>query len=204
MELNNIILFIVLSFFIGIIPGPSTMFVLYSSLRYGAIRSYYAAGGQLLAFTIFFLIAALSIEWLTESISNSLQYLKYAGGIYLCYMAFGLYRSKNDMSSNKHEIENFSRKRLFNESLMVGLSNPKAIIYYSLILPQFIIPDYSLTFQLTLLFILDIVLGLLIVIIYTYGAVIIKKLATGIFIEKYLNRITAAVLVTVAVLMLIE
>ena len=85
MELNNIIFFIVLSLFIGIIPGPSTMFMLYSSLRYGVSRSYYAAAGQLLTFTVFFFIAALSIEWLTESISNSLQYLKYAGGIYVTW-----------------------------------------------------------------------------------------------------------------------
>ncbi len=135
-------------FLFMVAPGPSHLLMISNSIGSGFNKSYACAVGDLSANTIQILIAGLGIGIISQY-SSFLFALKVAGLAYLFYTGvMMLYRgiqTKLGIEAAK------SVKTLFFQGFITSIINPKAIIFFTALFPQFIISENPIAGQLLIL-----------------------------------------------------
>jgi len=124
------------TFVYAISPGPGLFAVLAISTRYGPIPAIWLSLGHTIGDIIYVALAMLTLTVLSDVISNSMLYVKILGASYLIYIGYQQWRSKGisfEQSSQKN-----STLKLLIAGFVVGVTNPKTIIFYLSFLPIFI------------------------------------------------------------------
>ena len=136
MDLFTLLSLTFATFVYAISPGPGLFAVLAISTRYGPIPAIWLSLGHTIGDIIYVALAMLTLNVLSEVISNSMLYVKILGASYLIYIGYQQWRSKGisfEQSSQKN-----STLRLLIAGFVVGVTNPKTIIFYLSFLPIFI------------------------------------------------------------------
>jgi len=124
------------TFVYAISPGPGLFAVLAISTRYGAMPAMWLSFGHTVGDIIYVTVAMLALSALAEIISNSMLYVKIFGASYLVYIGYQQWRSKGvsfEQSNTKESI-----LKLLLAGFIVGVTNPKTIIFYLSFLPIFV------------------------------------------------------------------
>jgi threonine/homoserine/homoserine lactone efflux protein len=87
--------------------------------------------------------------------------IKIAGGLYLVYLGIQAIRHRHDRITGPEAPVMWSPWRLIAQGFVVGITNPKAIVLFSALLPQFIDPRQPPIPQLLTLGGMGVVLGFL-------------------------------------------
>ena len=144
MSFESFIVYSITIFVATIIPGPSMLLALTHGMKYGAKRTIASALGNL---SITFLQAAVSIAGLGAILlasENLFNVLKWFGATYLIYMGIVIWRSPNTKFSDKPFNPTFAKaplRKMFFQSVFVTAGNPKAIVFFAAVFPQFIDPN---------------------------------------------------------------
>ena len=136
MDLFTLLSLTFATFVYAISPGPGLFAVLAISTRYGPIPSLWLSLGHIIGDIIYVALAMLTLNVLSDVISNSMLYVKILGASYLIYIGYQQWRSKGisfEQSSQKN-----STLKLLMAGFVVGVTNPKTIIFYLSFLPIFI------------------------------------------------------------------
>ena len=136
MDLFTLLSLTFATFVYAISPGPGLFAVLAISTRYGPIPAIWLSIGHTIGDIIYVALAMLTLNVLSEVISNSMLYVKILGASYLIYIGYQQWRSKGisfEQSSQKN-----STLKLLMAGFVVGVTNPKTIIFYLSFLPIFI------------------------------------------------------------------
>ena len=130
----------------SIIPGPSMLLALTHGMKYGTRRTIASALGNL---AVTLLQAGVSIAGLGTILlasENLFNIIRWIGAAYLIYMGIVMWNSPDiavpDGLSCKPSAE-VSLKRMFLQGAFVTAGNPKAIIFFTAVFPQFIDPGRS-------------------------------------------------------------
>lgn len=83
----ELITFFTLSFFIAITPGPSVIYVVSYSLRYGAKAGIVSTLGINAGSIVAILIAAFGLSSLLAVYPNAIKLIEFAGGLYVIYLS---------------------------------------------------------------------------------------------------------------------
>ena len=124
------------TFVYAISPGPGLFAVLAISTRYGPIPAIWLSLGHTIGDIIYVTLAMLTLTVLSDVISNSMLYVKILGASYLIYIGYQQWRSKG-ISFEQSSLKNSTLKLLM-AGFVVGVTNPKTIIFYLSFLPIFI------------------------------------------------------------------
>lgn len=140
MSFDFLIIFSVTVFVASIIPGPSMLLALTHGINYGAKRTIASALGNV---SITFIQASISLAGLGSILIASetvFQIIKLFGAAYLIYMGISILCSSKSLFIDKSNnyIKNSSFKKMFIRSALVTAGNPKAILFFTAIFPQFI------------------------------------------------------------------
>ena len=136
MDLFTLLSLTFATFVYAISPGPGLFAVLAISTRYGPIPAIWLSLGHTIGDIIYVALAMLTLTVLSDVISNSMFYVKIFGASYLIYIGYQQWRSKGisfEQSSQKN-----STLKLLMAGFVVGVTNPKTIIFYLSFLPIFI------------------------------------------------------------------
>jgi threonine/homoserine/homoserine lactone efflux protein len=136
MDLFTLLSLTFATFVYAISPGPGLFAVLAISTRYGPIPAIWLSLGHTIGDIIYVALAMLTLTVLSDVISNSMHYVKILGASYLIYIGYQQWRSKGisfEQSSQKN-----STLKLLMAGFVVGVTNPKTIIFYLSFLPIFI------------------------------------------------------------------
>jgi threonine/homoserine/homoserine lactone efflux protein len=136
MDLFTLLSLTFATFVYAISPGPGLFAVLAISTRYGPIPAIWLSLGHTIGDIIYVALAMLTLNVLSDVISNSMFYVKILGASYLIYIGYQQWRSKGisfEQSSQKN-----STLKLLMAGFVVGVTNPKTIIFYLSFLPIFI------------------------------------------------------------------
>lgn len=171
MELSNLIHFIAASVVLTLLPGPDILFVIAQSISQGRKAGIAIALGLCSGVTFHTLAAAMGISVILYQSSIAFHILKYAGAIYLLYLAWQAFRESNqpllvsDSSISKQNL--FS---LFKKGIFMNVLNPKVSLFFLAFLPQFVSPEAgNISVQ---MMILGLVFMLQAIIIFTAVAVL--------------------------------
>jgi threonine/homoserine/homoserine lactone efflux protein len=118
-------------------PGPGVAYVIARSLAHGLKGAPATIAGFLTGDLIWFAIAATGLAALAKTATALFIALKWAGVVYLLYLAFRLWTSRAE-SVEVRESAGQHGWRAFVASLMLTLANPKTILFFLALLPTVI------------------------------------------------------------------
>ena len=117
-------------------PGPNAAFAVAQSIKYGHRKAMLAPIGFAAATAIHVTLIFSGVGLLLATYSEIFILLKWVGVIYLLYMAFRAFKNTSGMAFVS-DVE-VSPLRIFNHSILVSLTNPKAILVGTLVFPLYI------------------------------------------------------------------
>lgn len=120
-------------------PGPSTIFLINNALVYGPGRAIWMLTGDLLAIAVLASCSLLGMDALLMANPGVFLAIKLAGAGYLVWL--GIQQLRLAGRSGVDPIAGVPTERwstLWGKSFVVGISNPKAILFFSSLLPQFV------------------------------------------------------------------
>jgi len=189
-------LFVITEAVLSITPGPAVLFVLSQGLRQGAARSVWASLGILSANALYFALSATSLGALIVASYNLFFLIKWAGAAYLLYLGVQCFRSKSSMLHAPQETSRAtSNFRIWRDGFLLQGANPKALLFFAAILPQFIEPNYSIVLQVLVLGVSSIVVEFFILVTYGKLAGRTMLLAKNPRFEKVSNRLAGVLLI---------
>ncbi|MCP4719336.1 MAG: LysE family translocator [Desulfobacteraceae bacterium] len=192
MDMEFFLVYIATVFVASIIPGPSMILALTHGVKYGAKKTMATALGNTCASLV---QASISIAGLGAILTASQPVfltLKYAGAAYLIYLGLKIWFSKPmtlESSSHEKSKEDSSFDKRFSQGFCVAAANPKAIVFFSALFPQFInTVDSPLSQYLALIVPLGII-AFLCMMIYALGGAKITRFFNQSHPKNYFNKI---------------
>ncbi len=117
-------------------PGPNMAFVLSHGLAHGVRGGFAAAIGISAADLVHTLCAATGVTALVAAWPPSFDVLRYAGALYLLWLAWQALRPAGARSATEAQPAGFAR--IVRMALLNNLVNPKALLFFMVFLPQFV------------------------------------------------------------------
>jgi len=195
----NYILFLQILIFLFITPGTPRIVIISHSMNYGVKKCVWTALGDVSAnivqgTLVIFVLGSFFLD--NPSFLNS---LKWAGVLYLFYLAYDVYKTKPKNLDGKN-ITDKSIFSFYRDGFIVAGTSPKAWAFFPLIFPQFIDFDSNYVTQFLILITTYVVLDFLSLIAYAIAA---NKLILWIKANpKVINTISACVLIIIAVIII--
>lgn len=156
--INEYLVFVTLAITITAIPGPAVLLTVKNSIKYGFKVSLAGILGNFVAMIIMATISALGLGAILLASSTLFATVKIIGGFYLVYLGIRVWRTP--LLKNDNQLSRFQGNKdfllVFKEGVWVGISNPKAIAFFTALFPHFIDPTRSFVPQfLTLIFTIE-------------------------------------------------
>jgi homoserine/homoserine lactone efflux protein len=177
-----------------LIPGPAVLFTLSTALKAGAKKSVASNLGILTANTVYFALSATGIGAVLLS-SRLFTAVKWIGAAYLIYLGLKSIFGKNDVIPTESAVIDHKPHHLFFDGFTLQISNPKAIVFFSALLPQFINPHVSIVPQVAILAATSVIIEFSILLGYAMAAGRASKLAREPRYAKWTNRIAGSLLI---------
>ncbi|MDJ0823965.1 MAG: LysE family translocator [Rhodobacter sp.] len=120
-------------------PGPSQLLMLTNSGVHGFRRSLATAAGDLTANALQMLAAGLGLAAIIAASATALTIIKWAGVAYLIWLGIRMIRrAKPDDPSENVSRRSASMGNLWLQGFLTSAANPKAVVFFAALFPQFI------------------------------------------------------------------
>ena len=177
----EIIIFIIASFFVVIVPGPTVSLIIANSLKSGMRAGILNVVGTQLGLIILILLLAFGFKVISPFLEDVIKIVRIIGAAYLMTLGYLSFTSKN-LPDNSEKLNKFDKKYVL-QGLIVILSNPKAFLFLGAFIPQFIDINQPIGSQIIYFGILFMIVGAIFDGMY---AVVFGKFRE-IIINKYIN-----------------
>jgi|TARA_B100000035_G_scaffold197444_1_gene168688 homoserine/homoserine lactone efflux protein len=177
----EIIYFIIASFLVVIVPGPTVSLIIANSLKFGIRAGILNVVGTQLGLIFLIILLALGFKAISPFLEDVIKIVRIIGAFYLMILGYLSFTTKN-FSENSHSIKKFDKKFIL-QGLIVILSNPKAFLFLGAFIPQFIDITQKIENQIIYFGILFMIVGAIFDGMY---AVVFGKFRE-IIINKYIN-----------------
>jgi homoserine/homoserine lactone efflux protein len=126
-------------------PGPGVLLAISTTLTLGARRTFYSSAGNAVGVFLVSCVAVSGVGLMVQRSPLAFSALKLAGAAYLAWLGVKQWRSAGKGLPNAvHEDtavrQASSRYEVFRRGLLVACSNPKAILFFAAVFPQFMPP----------------------------------------------------------------
>ncbi len=139
-EPTQLLYFIAASVALTLLPGPDILFVITMSISQGKKAGMSTASGLCTGLLFHTTAAALGVSAILYSSAVAFSILKYAGAIYLLYLAYKAIREEGGFSS-MGSVKETDMFLLYRRGIFMNLLNPKVSLFFLAFLPQFVNAD---------------------------------------------------------------
>jgi len=134
--------FLITSLIVVLIPGTGVVFTVSTGLLQGRRASIFAALGCTAGIVPHLLATVIGLAALMHTSAVAFQVLKYAGVVYLLYLAFVTWKDKSAFAVDG-AASGVSARDLIVKAILLNILNPKLTIFFLAFLPQFVEPGTS-------------------------------------------------------------
>ncbi|WP_369363193.1 LysE family translocator [Streptomyces sp. CG4] len=141
---ESMLAFAAMSLLVIVIPGPSVLFVIGRALAHGRRTALATVLGNLIGSYLLVTAVAWGLGTLVETSTAVFTGVKLAGAAYLVYLGVQAFRHRKEMRAADMEAPAGERRgdlRTVLDGVFVGFTNPKGLIFFAAVLPQFV--DHS-------------------------------------------------------------
>jgi len=173
---------------IAIVPGPNVLFVMTQSAWRGPRAGLSAAAGIESANTLYVLCSAAGLASLIAASGTAFELIKWAGAAYLAWLGFQAIRASFNPAAPAPLSLGEASARAYRDGIMVGLGNPKTILFFLALFPQFIDPAHTIWLQSLVLGFLAITIDFAIQLLYiAAGGLMSRTLSQG-AVKRWFER----------------
>ena len=184
-------------------PGPAVMLVIACGLTWGARKSLYATLGILCANALYFVISASALGAVLVASKTFFIAVKWLGAAYLVYIGLSaLFGRPSPITIGREQRSGGAPRALFLSGLTLQLANPKTLVFFASILPQFVDPKLAVGPQMVWLAAGSIIPELLILGAYGYLASRAAQLTRDPRFSRYTERAAGVLVLGAAALVL--
>lgn len=135
-------------------PGPAVLLAISNSVTFGLRRVVYSSLGNIIGVMLVSSLAMIGLGALLKSSALLFAALKLIGAGYLIFLGFRQWKSKSNIFDRATEVVDGpqrSNRQLFMQGVMLAVTNPKAILFFTALFPQFIDSEQALLPQFSIL-----------------------------------------------------
>jgi len=197
MSLQEILALLLIILVFVVSPGPGTLAVFGKSMQQGFIAAFFLSFGLILGDITYLVAVILSLDFFSNTIASFMDQVKIVGGMYLIYLGIQSWRSgsfkiKKDISKKGNFAE-------FVTGYLISMANPKVMVFYIAILPNFInLKNLSLLIasEIIIITFLGLMAGISVI---NLGASKIKNKLQGSDSNAYINRIVGSIMMVAGI-----
>jgi len=177
-------------------PGPSHLLMLSNSLASGFKRSTATAAGDLSANALQMIAAFLGLAVALNSSQLIFEIIKWCGVAYLAFIGLRMILSDENVlvSASMRSL-----KSLYWQGFITSAANPKAVVFFAALFPQFITPQETLLPQFLILSVTYLFIDACFLGFYGKSAEFIRSFLNRSSARKTLNRVGGSLLIASAV-----
>lgn len=202
MDYHTLLIYTVVAFFYVISPGPAVFLALYNGASRGLKAVMVSALGNIIGL---FLLSFLSISGLSAILmasSTLFMGVKIVGAAYLIYLGINQLRATGKSSTRDNTKIESSERGLFSyfkEGLIVAATNPKPILFFAALFPQFLDMTQPIPLQFILMTGIFMLFSLLSLTLYGYLAQQAKTLVRHSNIGKWFQRLSGGLFIAMGI-----
>jgi threonine/homoserine/homoserine lactone efflux protein len=140
MSLSTWLLYVAAVFVLTVTPGPTVLMCVSTSINLGPRKALVATIGSTSAIVGIMALSALGLGAALAASETLFTALKWLGAAYLVYLGVTSLMSKATEISVTGDVKPTSHIKLLTQGFLVGASNPKALLFFGALFPQFINP----------------------------------------------------------------
>ncbi len=159
---GQVVAFAVAALILIVIPGPGVLFVIGRALAHGRRTALCSVAGHAAGNWVVAACVALGVGTIVERSAAVFATVRLVGAAYLVWLGIQAFRHRHVLASVLDSAAApRSGVRAAGEGLVVGVTNPKAVILFAAVLPQFVNrPAGYVPAQMLILSAISIVIGL--------------------------------------------
>ena len=131
-----------------IVPGPTNTLIVANGMRHGVRAGLANVAGTQAGLALMLAVAGLGLTSVIEAAGHWFEWIKLIGAAYLVWIGWQMIRSAGDTHSKAAAKP---RAGFFWQGLIVCLGNPKQLLFFGALMPQFVDPASSHAVQIAIL-----------------------------------------------------
>jgi threonine/homoserine/homoserine lactone efflux protein len=136
---SHLLAFILTAFVVIVIPGPSVLFVVSRALVLGRSGALTTVVGNSMGEYVQVMAVAFGVGAIVERSIVLFTTIKLCGAAYLVYLGVQAIRHRSSLTGLRITGDiDAGTLRTLREGFIVGVANPKSIVFFAAILPQFV------------------------------------------------------------------
>jgi threonine/homoserine/homoserine lactone efflux protein len=146
MAINTWLLFSALVLTVIVMPGPAVALCISHGVSHGRVKSLATVTGLILSSVVLVALSMAGLGAILTASGTLFNIVKFAGAAYLIYLGIKMWRSRPALSSETTSPDTVPAKAttnfgsLLRTGFLVGISNPKDLLFFGALFPQFISP----------------------------------------------------------------
>ena len=138
-DLSSYLVYLAACIALVIVPGPTVTLIMANSMRYGVRAGLMNVAGTQVGILSMVVILAIGFTAVVEAMGHVFDWLRLAGAAYLIWLGIKLWRSDGTIGQ-ADAAAGRSQRRFAVQGFLVIWSNPKALLFFGALIPQFIDP----------------------------------------------------------------
>lgn len=187
---------------IAISPGAGAIQSMATGLTHGVRRGYWSILGLEIGLMLQLTLVAIGLGAAVANSILAFTIIKWLGVAYLAYLAFRQWRSVGvDLRAQMDQVVAGGRGALVVRGFLVNTTNPKGLLFFLAVMPQFVVPSAPLIPQYVAIGVTMVVVDLVVMGLYTGLAVRLLTWLRTPRQQTLLNRVFAGLFAAAAVVL---
>jgi len=201
MDLELYLFFLVTTVMLIMVPGPAAITVISQGASHSTKNAVFSVLGVASADALFFALSATGIASLIVASNLLFSIIKWFGVAYLVYLGLSAIFSKSGGIKIDAVATDPKPVKIYLQGLLIQLSNPKALMYFSALLPQFIDPAEPIVFQMLLMGLTCFVADLLVYSLFALMGSHLARQRVKAWVVDLINKSAGITLITIGIRM---
>ena len=189
--MNSLFLLFISCLSLSALPGPNNILCFSHAVASGKTKAIIGMFGRFPAYFIMILIAAILSKFMIDLNKNMLKLLQIVGCFYMFYLGAIVFHSK----SSDIKIDNKTSYDYFKRELLTALSNPKAILVFTALFPNYLTSSDFILWQFFIFGCLAMLAELIMAITYIF---IGSQIGTRFISIKIINTICGLIIISIS------
>lgn len=199
MTFSSFSAYFLILFISTITPGPSMLLAVNHGVNHGISKSVYSGLGNLLGNLLMAIVSILGLGAILLASGLVFNIIKWAGILYLVFLGMKLIfeplRTKQYMSIDCRFSDCKNKYQLFVNGFLIAIGNPKGILFFTALFPQFINNNSATTTGIVIIFATLGVVAFGCYMLYALFGVRLYKLFQSYSFRKLFNRMTGSIFI---------
>ncbi len=200
MNLDTILLYTTVAFFYITSPGPAVLLAVVNGLRSDMKVVSAAALGNVLGLAILSTASILGLGAIIKTSALLFMIVKFIGAFYLIYLGYKFLINRGGLNfDNTKTYINRSTFSYFKEALLIAVTNPKPIIFFTAIFPQFIDINRGIAVQFFIMTAIFLIISFMSLCLYGFLAKRSKRLLQKGSVMIWISRLTGGLFISIGI-----